>query len=428
MSNVSWQPDEWHAAWFTRACQNRVNESLASLRKELNRRAVSFEMKHLENPHLSLESIVAANGILPIAVNLDRAKRNADSAAAQLPAAQLFAESNSLQTAARRVINPEPPETPRADPSLEVPPTSASRIAAAPDDFSFFSEPRPLGGNPYSPADKQWHAFEAATFDAKERLDTVWFRYQQRFPATTSHSEVLALILQFRLERLDVRADVMLQTVVADEGNAPAYEDWVEAMMQDERKDVLNLVHVERTHYSPFFDEDKFVHELVLRQQEFKRRCDSRCASLIRQRMALNGEGTEAPKIQLTEQSTERPELATEKPSPAGSGPDETLAPDRKRARAATVGKLVKELGALRRYMIEDATEYAKLAAEHKDYLTFEIAAKDSALKAKLLVMQASRRHVWLAIEFASVHYGLSTATIEDDWKHHKPVEFRRQK
>jgi hypothetical protein len=109
--------------------------------------------------------------------------------------------------------------------------------------------------------------------------------------------------------------------------------------------------------------------------------------------------------------------------------PPETLsaAANAKRSRALTVAKLIRELNILRPTMFEDTSEYERLRGQHPEFLTFTIADRHPHLKAKLLAIQASARHIRLAQELAGAHHGRQLATIQDDWKAHKPPEFKRR-
>lgn len=66
-----WRKSEWHSAWFDRVCQAKVDNALAEQAGKEIRRARNFEMKHLENPHLSLAAIIAADGDLSSAKVFD---------------------------------------------------------------------------------------------------------------------------------------------------------------------------------------------------------------------------------------------------------------------------------------------------------------------------------------------------------------------
>jgi hypothetical protein len=99
-----------------------------------------------------------------------------------------------------------------------------------------------------------------------------------------------------------------------------------------------------------------------------------------------------------------------------------------KAARAATVARLLKELNTLKPQMFEDKAEYSRLHGQYPDFLVFTIAETRPDLRTKILAIQGSTRHVRLAQELAAAHHGKSFATIHDDWKDHKPAEFRQPK
>jgi hypothetical protein len=97
-----------------------------------------------------------------------------------------------------------------------------------------------------------------------------------------------------------------------------------------------------------------------------------------------------------------------------------------KQTRAATVGRLIRELSDLRPQMFEDEAEYNRLRDLYPSYLTFQIADSRADLKRKVLAIRASTQHIRLAQELAGAHHSRQLATIQDDWKDHKPAEFRR--
>jgi hypothetical protein len=99
-----------------------------------------------------------------------------------------------------------------------------------------------------------------------------------------------------------------------------------------------------------------------------------------------------------------------------------------KRARAITVAKLIKELNDLKPQMFEDESEYSRLRAVYPDFATFKIVEQRPDLKTKVLAIQGSTRHIRLAQELAAAHHGRQLSTIQDDWKRHKPVEFKHPK
>jgi hypothetical protein len=70
-----WRKDKWHTAWFDRACQDKIDEALATLRGEWEPRARRLEIQHLRNPHLTLESLCAADGDPGVAFALDQGKQ-----------------------------------------------------------------------------------------------------------------------------------------------------------------------------------------------------------------------------------------------------------------------------------------------------------------------------------------------------------------
>jgi hypothetical protein len=95
-------------------------------------------------------------------------------------------------------------------------------------------------------------------------------------------------------------------------------------------------------------------------------------------------------------------------------------------ARAATVATLIRELDILRPQMFEDESEYKKLRGEYPDFLVFTIANDRPDLRTKILAIRGSIRHIRLAQELAAARHGRALATIQKDWKNHKPEGFKR--
>jgi hypothetical protein len=98
-----------------------------------------------------------------------------------------------------------------------------------------------------------------------------------------------------------------------------------------------------------------------------------------------------------------------------------------KQTRAATVAKLIKELNDLKPRMFDEA-EYNELRRQYPGFLTFKTAESRPDLKIKVLAMRGSTRHIRLAQELAAAYHGRELSTIQDDWKDHKPPEFKRQR
>jgi len=88
---------------------------------------------------------------------------------------------------------------------------------------------------------------------------------------------------------------------------------------------------------------------------------------------------------------------------------------------------LIKELDRLKPQMLEDESEYGRLREQYPQFLTFKIAEDRRDLKLKILSIRGSTRHIRLAQELAAAHHGRELSTIQDDWKDHKPPEFKRQ-
>jgi hypothetical protein len=69
-----WAKSEWHPS-FQRRCLERAGEELTSSMNAWKSRATRLEIQKLENPHLSLESLVAAAGDTTVALTLDQGKK-----------------------------------------------------------------------------------------------------------------------------------------------------------------------------------------------------------------------------------------------------------------------------------------------------------------------------------------------------------------
>jgi hypothetical protein len=174
------------------------------------------------------------------------------------------------------------------------------------DPFTFFKEPRPLGDNPHPPDSSLWHGFEQATHEAKRELNSLWSDYTRSNASMVSPSEVLALVLDARLKRLDIVADRMLRIAVAEEKTAQLYEEWLADLMRAEEKSVLDLVRDQIPYYGEFLNHEAFTQALLLRQQSYKEKCDSKVVRLIRARSAASAAAAAPPTtnhLQLLEEA-----------------------------------------------------------------------------------------------------------------------------
>ncbi len=75
-----WRKDQWHTRWFERACHKKIDEALLPLTREWECRASKLEIQGLENPHLSIESLLVAKGNLSVASTLEKSKRTMETA------------------------------------------------------------------------------------------------------------------------------------------------------------------------------------------------------------------------------------------------------------------------------------------------------------------------------------------------------------
>ena len=71
-----WHNDEWHTAWFERACRSEIDESLAALQREWVSRARRLEIQCLKNPHRSIESLIAEEGQVSVASSVTKSKKS----------------------------------------------------------------------------------------------------------------------------------------------------------------------------------------------------------------------------------------------------------------------------------------------------------------------------------------------------------------
>jgi hypothetical protein len=101
-----WEKDEWHTAWFGRACREKVAQGLEPLKKQWKERAAALEIQHLENPHLSMHSLLAAEGDVKIAYTLDHGKQALESARGTISRRQ--ANLANISTNQSITVDPEP--------------------------------------------------------------------------------------------------------------------------------------------------------------------------------------------------------------------------------------------------------------------------------------------------------------------------------
>jgi hypothetical protein len=67
-----WGNSEWHVSWFERVCQPKVDDALGELASKERLHARCLEIKHLDNPQMSLTTIVEAGAIIDSAMMFDR--------------------------------------------------------------------------------------------------------------------------------------------------------------------------------------------------------------------------------------------------------------------------------------------------------------------------------------------------------------------
>jgi len=93
--------------------------------------------------------------------------------------------------------------------------------------------------------------------------------------------------------------------------------------------------------------------------------------------------------------------------------------------RAMTVARLIEELQDVKPGLIDEA-DLEKRKAEHPDMLLWEVLRRHQDKTERVLYDEFSRRQIRLAQELAAAHHGVTVATIQTDWRDHKPAEFRR--
>ena len=85
-----WRQGEWHTAWYERACRRKVHDQLAASADEWKSRSSELEIRHLENPHLSLRSLLVAGGDLNLAGTVEQSEQTINSAEGLLASLQLL--------------------------------------------------------------------------------------------------------------------------------------------------------------------------------------------------------------------------------------------------------------------------------------------------------------------------------------------------
>ncbi len=75
-----WRKDQWHTTWFERACHKKIDEALGALTREWESRASKLEIQGLENPQLSIQSLLGSGGNLSVASTLEENKSTIETA------------------------------------------------------------------------------------------------------------------------------------------------------------------------------------------------------------------------------------------------------------------------------------------------------------------------------------------------------------
>ena len=158
-----WRKDEWHGAWFDRACRPKVDDALTLLAREWERRATTLEMQHLANPHLSLAVLLAAEGDLGLALTLQQSRDAIESAQEllnRLNATEPVSRGNPEETDGKQFAGESSGVKRRQVPIQEV----------SPELLADLSGRYPLGENFFPPEHTFHQPFEDANWDAEDEL------------------------------------------------------------------------------------------------------------------------------------------------------------------------------------------------------------------------------------------------------------------
>jgi hypothetical protein len=253
-----WQATQRHAAWFDRACRKPVLEGLMPLTKEWQSRASRLEIQHLENPHLSIPSLLAANGNLNLAFTLEQGQQTIDSA-------QKFLRE--LRTADERPKHGDR-ESPDESGAAAANKRAQETIETI-DPFADTSSRQPLGDNPFAENDPRHARFDEANWEAERELADLKLELFRRFQESTkAPPDVLQLLLTYRLTRFDVIATKALRTVDGSE-TARGFEDWLRNFGKFEFEDILRNLSLQTHAYpeglTPLLDVEAF--RLMLMQK-----------------------------------------------------------------------------------------------------------------------------------------------------------------
>ena len=118
----------------------------------------------------------------------------------------------------------------------------------------------------------------------------------------------------------------------------------------------------------------------------------------------------------------EREKLMPNQSLPAQGG-NQAVAHSHKRALG--VAEVVKELNILSKE-IYSRKEYADAKQKHPDFLTFQATEINANLEMEVRNLAGSRPPRWLACRIVAAIHGRSPATVQSDWKKHKPAKVSR--
>ena len=151
-----WEKGEWHVAWFERACRKKVEEGLAPVIEEWKSRASGLEILHLENPHLSLRSLLVAGGDLKLAFTFEQGEQAIDSTQRVLDSLR---SADSANFSGDRPVQATEPATVTSvageQPSAAADRSGGSQAAGGPRSTATGGAPQPASVSRSSPARKR---------------------------------------------------------------------------------------------------------------------------------------------------------------------------------------------------------------------------------------------------------------------------------
>lgn len=297
---------------------------------------------------------------------------------------------------------------------------------------------RPLGANPFPAEHPAYNAFEEATWRAKEALNGC--RAELLEIISKPPFDFIQAILTFRVHGFSACADAAL-LIVGNEGTAEWYEHWLEISANSVVEDTLRKGQLkdpkEELGSPQMFTPEllpRVTVDLKIQIMRVVAHYKKQAANRVLQAMELRGSQTVSSMDRNSGILAPSPLRTRDQAAHANIEDDGTSNAQfnaviaAKQSRALTVAKLIGELDKLKPQLFEDESEYQCLRNLYPDFLTFRIADTRADLKTKVLAIRSSTRHIRLAQELAAAHCGRQLSTIQDDWKDHKPQEFKRTK